>query len=407
MKNDGDDFEEDVSKKEESEEDKTSNDDEGEYQEQDDDFEAEGEEVEESKNDNNDYQEQSEEDEAEPKNGEDDFEEDKSDKGEIDLSSSKKKIASMRSKISLASVQSNSPKRLAAVDSRSREEDPVPDEISKPKESLEIDAAIPELWPTADRKEQIDRLKREVAEKKSSRKKTSPLKPLLVNPKKVKTSYQRKKPQQQPSDDDSVPLCREDQDFVDFVENTNKEVFDLANDIVADIVKEVKTLNRNHEKALKKLIDDHQTEKAELKKTHDEQMKKLRDQLASIESKIDVGQKVTNATYDLIFDSLSSVNKFIKRVYGVPLFKMVITWGENVLANNEAGENDDRAPPETDFLFPETFGDLLSALKLPLGIMHLVAWFLAWADNRIGSYLCRKYGIRTHWLLKVRETLSN
>jgi hypothetical protein len=97
-------------------------------------------------------------------------------------------------------------------------------------------------------------------------------------------------------------------------------------------------------------------------------------------------------------DAITLINSLVKKVYGMPLFHKWFTWGsDRTLVNT----NNDSPLPETDFLFPQTFGDFFDFQKWPLIVMHVVAWLWAGIDNRCGSYICRKAGVRTPWLLKA------
>ena len=117
---------------------------------------------------------------------------------------------------------------------------------------------------------------------------------------------------------------------------------------------------------------------------------------------------VTNATFKLVANSTATLNEYVKRMYGMPLYKLWWSWKSHQAAslNHENDGGEDAEPmPETDFLFPQSFGDYADMLKWPLIIMHVVAWVWAGCDNRFGSYLCDKFHVKTPWFLK--EFLHN
>jgi len=269
----------------------------------------------------------------------------------------------------------------------------------------------PTLWSVLDARELMDRMRQKSEDDAGTRKTTKKNESFVVKPLQVgrkgalfKQQQQQQQQQQQPLLD--LPLCQDDQAYVDKLEQTNKDVFDLAGDIIVDVVKEVKKLHERHKKDLDKLVDEHKKALNDLKAEHAKAQRILQDKLDRISEKIDSGQIVTNATFRLVVNTTTTLNEFVKKVYGIPLFKLWYSWKSHPASKRSSNDgqdnsNNDEAVPDTDFLFPQSVWDYADMLKWPLIIMHLIAWFLAGADNRTGSYICEKYNIKTPWFLKA------
>jgi hypothetical protein len=166
----------------------------------------------------------------------------------------------------------------------------------------------------------------------------------------------------------------------------------------ADVDKRVRELKEQHRQELERRDELHRNET----RRYRADLAHLRSKLDEISAQIRYGQLVTNASYELLANSTTAVNQWVKAVLQTPLYRLWSTWGENRTVGGI-----ELAGGETDFLFPQTGWDILEMLKIPLSIAGVVSWLLAGFDNRLGSYLSKRYHIHSLLPFKARSSLRD